>query len=207
MSADPRHAPPAEPKLILTGLGGQGVIFATRLLAHAAIGMGLEVIASETHGMSQRGGSVLSHLRIGGTEAPLIRRGTADILYALDAEEAVRSLPFLRPGGLVFANAAHGLMPEVGPTLDMLGIEVHCLDATSIAKELGAAPVANVVLAGFAAAHPAFPIPMDALRRSVETVAPKAGKLNLDALLAGSAAAQTDPAAFRSSEGPLADLR
>ena len=89
-----------ELKFILAGLGGQGVVFLTRLLAQTAVALGHAVMVSETHGMSQRGGSVISHLKIGGDEAPLIQRGTADVLLALEADEAVRNLPFLRRGGL-----------------------------------------------------------------------------------------------------------
>ena len=85
--------PPDDVKLILAGIGGQGVVFATRLLAQTAAAMGMPVLASETHGMSQRGGSVLAHLKLGGTESPLIRRGTADILLAFDRDEALISQP------------------------------------------------------------------------------------------------------------------
>ena len=80
-----------ELKLILVGLGGQGVVFLTRLLSKTALALGQPVMVSETHGMSQRGGSVISHLKIGGDEAPLIHRGAADALLALEADEAIRT--------------------------------------------------------------------------------------------------------------------
>lgn len=98
-----------ELKAILSGIGGQGVVFMTRLLAQTALDLGNEVIASETHGMSQRGGSVLSHLKINGTEAPLIRNGTADLLLSLEVGEAMRSLPFLKRGGLALINSKEAL--------------------------------------------------------------------------------------------------
>ena len=93
-----------ERKLIIAGIGGQGVIYATKVLSQAALMRGERVMASENHGMSQRGGSVMSYVKMGGSDAPLIRRGTADALIAFDRVEAIRNLPFLRAGGSVFVN-------------------------------------------------------------------------------------------------------
>ena len=78
------------------------MIYATRILARAGLRRGADVLVSETHGMSQRGGSVQAHVRFNAGQAPLIRRGTADVLLALDATEALRALTFVRAGGLVF---------------------------------------------------------------------------------------------------------
>lgn len=172
-------------KIVLAGLGGQGVVFATRLLAEAAVLRGLPVIASETHGMSQRGGSVLSHLKIGGTEAPLIRRGTADFLLALDPDEAVRNLAFLRPGGVALVNSAAGLRPEVAERLPEFGLAVHTLPATRMAMDLAGAPVANVVLIGFALAHPAFPLRLEEVRAALDRLAKRGRDANRLALQAG----------------------
>lgn len=174
-----------ELKLILAGLGGQGVVFLTRLLAQTAVALGHAVMVSETHGMSQRGGSVISHLKIGGDEAPLIQRGTADVLLALEADEAVRNLPFLRRGGLAFVDAENGLRPEVAGRLEQFGLQVLSLPASQMAVSLGAPAVANVVLAGFAAAHPTLSLPFEALRQTLETIAPRGRELNLRALETG----------------------
>jgi indolepyruvate ferredoxin oxidoreductase, beta subunit len=174
-----------EIKVIVAGLGGQGVVFLTRLLSQAALALGQAVMVSETHGMSQRGGSVISHLRIGGNEAPLIRRGTADLLLALEPDEAVRNLPFLRRGGAVFVNASDGLRPEIAEHLVRLDIQVCSLPASQMALELGAAAVANVVLAGFAVAHPTLPFPVETVREAVQAIAPHGRELNLRALDAG----------------------
>lgn len=174
-----------ELKLILVGLGGQGVVFLTRLLAQTAVTLGQPVMVSETHGMSQRGGSVISHLKIGGNEAPLIRRGAADVLLALEADEAVRNLPFLRRGGLAFVDAENGLRPEVAERLEQFNLQVFSLPASQMALKLGSPAVANVILAGFAAAHPALPLPFEVLRQTLETIAPHGRELNLRALEAG----------------------
>jgi len=165
--------PPAsmELKLILAGLGGQGVIFTTRLLAQTAVALGQPVMVSEVHGMSQRGGSVVSHLKIGGSEAPLIRRGTADLLLALDPDEAVRNLSFLRRGGVALVNTENSLLEEVTEHLERLEIQVLFLPASRLAVELGSAAVTNVVLVGFAVAHPFLPLSIDTLRETLVTIA------------------------------------
>lgn len=174
-----------ELKLILAGLGGQGVVFLTRLLAQTAVALGHAVMVSETHGMSQRGGSVISHLKIGGDEAPLIQRGTADVLLALEADEAVRNLPFLRQGGLAFVDAENGLRPEVAGRLEQFGLQVLSLPASQMAVSLGAPAVANVILAGFAAAHPTLSLPFETLHQTLATIAPRGRELNLRALETG----------------------
>ena len=68
---------------VISGVGGQGVLFDTRLMAEAAIRKGLPVLTSETHGMAQRGGTVISHLKVGAYTSPLIRTGQADVLLAM----------------------------------------------------------------------------------------------------------------------------
>ncbi len=174
-----------ELRLIIAGLGGQGVVLVTRLLTQTAMVLGHSVMASETHGMSQRGGSVLSHLKIGGTEAPLIQRGTAHVLLALDPDEAVRNLPFLRRGGAAFVNGENDLPPEVVEHLDRLEISASTLPANRMALEIGAVAVANVVMVGFAAAHAAMPLPIDALHNALPAAVPRGLEYNRRALEAG----------------------
>jgi indolepyruvate ferredoxin oxidoreductase, beta subunit len=175
-----------ERKLVVTGIGGQGIIFVTKVLAQAAMSRGEQVMASENHGMSQRGGSVLSYVKIGGSEAPLIRRGTADTLIALDRLEALRTLPFVRAQGSVCVNTPDGLDPAVMPRLNEMGIQVHALDADACAKELGAPTVANLIVLGFAAAHGALGLTVEELNSAVQALGPaKAVELNLKALALG----------------------
>jgi|SRR5579859_632455 len=175
-----------ERKLVVTGIGGQGIIFVTKVLAQAAMARGERVMASENHGMSQRGGSVMSYVKIGGSEAPLIRRGTADTLVALDRVEAIRALPYLRLSGQVCVNSPDGLGSEFMPRLNEMGVQVHAFDADACAKELGASPVANLVLLGFAAARGALGLTIDELQTAVQTLGPaKAVGLNLKALEMG----------------------
>jgi indolepyruvate ferredoxin oxidoreductase beta subunit len=179
-----------ERKLVVTGIGGQGVIFVTKVLAQAAMARGERVMASENHGMSQRGGSVMSYVKIGGSEAPLIRRGTADTLIALDRAEAIRSLPFVHTSGSVCVNTPDGLDPVLMPRLNELGVRVHALDADACAKELGAPTVANLIILGFAAAHDALGLTVEELKSAVEALGPaKAVELNLKALEMGASRA------------------
>jgi indolepyruvate ferredoxin oxidoreductase beta subunit len=177
-------------RLIIAGLGGQGVVFLTRLLSQTAVSLDYPVMVSETHGMSQRGGSVISHLKVGGNQAALIGRGTADALLALESDEAVRNLTYLRKGGVVFVNTEDGIRIEVAEHLDRLNIEVLSLPANRLAQELGTPAVTNVILAGFAAAHPILPLPFDALSHTVERIAPRALELNVQALEIGFRAGQ-----------------
>jgi len=179
------HCAHSNLKVIVAGVGGQGVVFATRLLAQTAVALGCPVIVSETHGMSQRGGSVISHLNIGSSEAPLIQRGTADVLLALEPNEAMRSLPFLRRGGVAFVNAENGWRSAVTSHLERLDIQVLSLPAESIAIELGSAGVTNMVLIGFAIAHPLVLLPPSSIRKVLEDITRRDVALNLQALEAG----------------------
>ncbi len=169
-----------EIKLIITGLGGQGVVFLTRLLSQTAVSLGHSVMVSETHGMSQRGGSVISHLKVGGSEAPLIRRGTADMLVALEDNEAIRNLSFLRQGGVALVNSENGLPKKITEHLAKLNIQLHCIPASQMAVKLGSAAMTNSIMAGFAQ-----PLPVEALRQTISEIAPRGRELNLQALNAG----------------------
>ncbi len=171
---------PVRVQIILAGVGGQGVLFATRVFAQMAMAKGFPVIGSETHGMSQRGGSVTSHLKVGQFNSPLIRRGTADIVYSFEKNEGYRSLHFLKGaigrghGGLCFINAPDEDFMEVqiATYLREMGVGVYVLAADAIARELGSPLSSNLVLIGFSSAHPSFPFQHDDLRETVRTVSP-----------------------------------
>ena len=92
--------------IILCGVGGQGTILASKLIASAAMESNVPVKTAETIGMAQRGGSVFSHVRLGmGVASPLMARGSADLIIAFEPAEAVRQLPFLKPDGCVVVSA------------------------------------------------------------------------------------------------------
>lgn len=187
-----------EHAILLAGIGGQGVLFAHNVLAECAIAQGLNVTGAETHGMSQRGGSVVSHLKIGETSAPLIRQSTADFVIAFDPAEAYRALPFLKRGGTLIVNAAPGTFPDtqVVPRLEAWQITVRTCDADAIARGLGRASAANVALLGFVATCENFPFSSEALRAAVGRVAhPRFRALNEKAFEAGENAGAELPVA------------
>jgi indolepyruvate ferredoxin oxidoreductase beta subunit len=129
-------------QILVSGVGGQGVLFVARLLADAAIAKGAGVLTSETHGMAQRGGVVVSHLKVGGFPSPLIRAGHADGLVVLKEENLSVHHRFLRPGGWVVVNSRHAPRDE-------FPFAVHPVDADGIAADAGNPQGANLVLLGF----------------------------------------------------------
>lgn len=130
-------------QLVISGVGGQGVLFVTRLLAEAAITKGLPVFTSETHGMAQRGGTVLSHLKVGGFASPLIRPGQADGLLILRNENMAQHAAFLKSEGWTVANSSTPLTVEQG-------IPPMVIDADALANEIGNPKSVNLVLLGYA---------------------------------------------------------
>jgi indolepyruvate ferredoxin oxidoreductase beta subunit len=126
-------------QIIVSGLGGQGALTVTRLLAEAAAALGLEVITSETHGMAQRGGTVISMVKVGPFRGPLIPAGAADVGLFLHGKNLGVHRGYLAPGARVFVNtAAPG---------DYLAV-----DARKLAEEMGSPVAANLVLLGYAVA-------------------------------------------------------
>jgi indolepyruvate ferredoxin oxidoreductase, beta subunit len=167
-------------QMVISGVGGQGVLLMTRIFADLAVRAGLPLIGSEDHGMSQRGGSVLTHLKIGPFSSPLVKKGGADLLLSLEKNEALKTLPFLRPGadgrpgGLGFINVPGrgDLPPPILTCLEEQGIEVRPFGADQVAREMGSIQSANVALLGFASAHPRFPFPPEEVRRTLERTTP-----------------------------------
>ena len=152
--------------VILAGVGGQGAVLASKLLARAAMGRGLPVKTAETIGMAQRGGSVFSHVRIGaGAHSPLIGRGRADAIVAFEPAEAARQLPFLRAHGMVVTSGAPVVPVSAatgGPAYDLPAIMSYLrsavgeknlvvVDAAAAGAQLGTAKALNLVLLGAAA--------------------------------------------------------
>jgi indolepyruvate ferredoxin oxidoreductase beta subunit len=175
-------------KLILAGVGGQGILFATRIFSETALALGYDLLGSETHGMSQRGGSVISHLKIGDYESPLIRHGTADMLLAFDEDEAYRTLAFVRRGGLCLVNSPGGDFWDaaVKEYLSKNEIAAHSFPADAIALELGSPRSANLGLIGYAVSMPEMPFGHDDIRATIERVTPSRWRdVNLQAFEAG----------------------
>ncbi len=155
--------------ILVVGIGGQGVMTATEILAEAAIALGHDAKKTEVAGMAQRGGVVSSHLRFGPKVlSPQITAGDADLLLAFEAAEALRWCHFLKPGGLVLMNTAKLVPPVVNiglydyPTdpvgeIRARGYEVHAFDAMAIAMDLGDMRLGNTVMLGAIGDHLPFP--------------------------------------------------
>ena len=116
--------------VVLAGVGGQGSVLATRMLASAVRRAGFDVVTSEVHGMSQRGGTVTTTVRFGpGLLAPAITPGEADLLVAFERLEAARHLPLLRPGGLALVNDQ-----RITPSVDALRLADYPVDIEALAR-------------------------------------------------------------------------
>ena len=126
-------------QLIISGVGGQGILFITRLLAETAIAKGLPVLTSETHGMAQRGGIVISHLKVGEFASPLVRPGHADGLLALKPETVALHRHFLKPQGWIVANAH---------AMDYAEHPVKTIDADALALAMGNPQAVNLLVLG-----------------------------------------------------------
>ena len=157
---------------VLSGLGGQGILFMTKIFATTAMNKGYNILGAETHGMAQRGGSVVSHLRIGDARSSLIRAGAADFLLSMDESESYRYLPYLKKGGKLFANAPAANFPHE-KTADFLktnDIEAWAMEAGKTAMELGGPRSTNLALVAFFAAFGFGPLSADDLRTTVDTM-------------------------------------
>ncbi len=182
--------------ILLCGVGGQGTVLASKLLSSAAMSTGQNVLAAETIGMAQRGGSVTSHVRIGeNIYSPLIAHGEADIIIAFEPSEAVRAMPYLRVGGIVVLNTRpvrpvtgtlSGSIYDGGEMLDYIkskGIAVIAVDGDSACAALGSPRVLNVVLLGAAVRSGALGITADMLKSEIiKKINPKFHELNLRAI-------------------------
>ncbi len=130
-------------QIIISGVGGQGVLFVTRLLAEAAMMKGCPVLTSETHGMAQRGGTVVSHLKVGDFSSPLIRPFSADGLLALKPESLSLHAGFVKPGGWAVVNSSQPLQ-EPGELM------VTLVDADILARSIGNLKSVNLIMLGAA---------------------------------------------------------
>ena len=181
--------------IILSGVGGQGILSIAAVIGEAAIKNDLYMKQAEVHGMSQRGGDVQSNLRISDKPiaSDLIAKGTADLIISLEPMESLRYLPFLKEDGCVVTSNVPLINIPDYPNVDDVLAEVKkvknhvILDVESIAKEVGSPRVANIVMLG--AATPFLGISYDKIQEGIRSIFGRKGdeivKLNLKALEAG----------------------
>jgi len=137
---------PIKQQILISGVGGQGVLFVTGLLAEAAIDKGLPVFTSETHGMAQRGGTVVSHFKVGDFSSPLIRHFQADGLLVLKDENVAQHGAFLKKGGWAVVNCGNDL--KIDEHTAARGV-----DADKLAQKISNPRSVNLIVLGYALAR------------------------------------------------------
>lgn len=167
--------------IVFSGVGGQGVVVISDIFCEAALIDGFDVAKAEIHGMAQRGGAIVAHVRIGDkVQAPLIERGKADIVLGFEVLETARAMPMLKPKGTVVVNtkymppnAAFACSAKPLNQEQLLGIirakarTVHEIDGIGIANKLGNMLVVNTVLLGALSALPENPVKKAALEKAI----------------------------------------
>ncbi|MDR1928336.1 MAG: indolepyruvate oxidoreductase subunit beta [Oscillospiraceae bacterium] len=168
--------------IMIVGVGGQGTLLASRILGEVLLSQGYDVKVSEVHGMSQRGGSVVTYVKYGSAVAsPIIDKGEADVILAFEQLEAVRWLPYLKLGGKLITNTQRmNPMPVITGVaeypedllalLEGAGVDLLTLDALALAEQAGSVKAVNVVLLGALARQMEFgeEIWQDAVSRTVK---------------------------------------
>jgi indolepyruvate ferredoxin oxidoreductase beta subunit len=173
--------------LIVCGVGGQGSILSSRIIADAAIAKGYEVRVGETFGAAMRGGSVSSHVKIGDIHSPLIPKNKADIVLSMEPLESLRvSVDYLSPKGIVITNtrplypvdvnigvSTYPSINQIKENLLKLGSEVYLIDALDLAIKAGNQKVASVVLIGALSALNKLPMEKEDLLLAINERVPK----------------------------------
>jgi len=185
--------------IVIVGVGGQGILTSSAILAKAAMKSGINVLTSEVHGMAQRGGSVEVHVRMGDVLSPLIPLGDADVMIALEPSEALRYTKYLNEDSVVIMNTKPIVpitvtlgafeYPPLDTIIDKLNEitpNVYPVKASEIAEKLGAIQATNVVVLGMLAKLIDLPFSYEELERAVmDVLPPKLHDINLKALKAG----------------------
>ncbi len=178
--------------IMIVGVGGQGSLLASKILGKAAMDSDFDVKVSEVHGMSQRGGSVVTYVRFGDeVYSPVIGRGDADVILSFELLEAARWLPNLKNGGTIVTSTQQiNPMPviigaaeypsDIVEDIQALGVSIRAVDAPAVAREAGNERASNVALIGLAS--DVLGIEHEVLRNAVAScVPPKALDVNLAA--------------------------
>ena len=182
--------------IMLCGVGGQGIVLTSKLIAAAAMEENIPVMSAETIGMAQKGGSVFSFLRLGeGISCPMFAKGSADILIAFEPAEAVRMLGYLKDGGKAVVNT-HAIMPVTASLkgsdykgeemLDYLKKKVSdtiLIDGDKACEEIGSPKVLNMIMLGAAIRSGVLPFDVEKIEQTMrKTVKPQFVDLNSRAL-------------------------
>ncbi|MCX6648302.1 MAG: indolepyruvate oxidoreductase subunit beta [Candidatus Bathyarchaeota archaeon] len=179
--------------ILLAGVGGQGLMLLSQVMGDACTRSGVKVVVGAQHGLAQRSGSISAHVRIGDAYSPLIPYGTADVIIAMDATEALRYVEFLKQGEMVIMNSrimhppletapivknrqekgTYITLEQVKEQLGKVAGKVIALDAEKVAAEAGNPRTENIVLLGAVSALGGFPVKIEPLKESIGRVVPK----------------------------------
>ena len=169
--------------IMIVGVGGQGSLLASKLLGHLLLTEGFDVKVSEVHGMSQRGGSVVTYVRFGDkVYSPVIDRGEADFIVSFEQMEAARYLPFLKEGGRIVTNTQKiepmpvitgaAVYPEnLIEKMEAKGAAVDAMDCLTLAEEAGSVKAVNIVLMGRLSKY--FDIAPEKWKQAIEALVPE----------------------------------
>ena len=185
--------------IVFSGIGGQGIVVASDIFCEAALFDGFDVAKAEVHGMAQRGGSIVAHVRVGeNVQAPLIETGKADIILGFEMLEAARVLSMLKKNGTVILNTKYippSTSAESSSVFDdekILGIikekayNVYEIDGIGIANKLGNLLVVNTILIGALSGIPENPVSQESLEKAISgRLKEKYVALNLEAFKIG----------------------
>ena len=184
--------------IMIVGVGGQGTLLASKLLGRLLLSKIYDIKVSEVHGMSQRGGSVVTYVRFGDkVYSPIIDKGEADFIVSFEMLEAARYTEFLKPDGKIIANTQQiNPMPVItgaqeypealSEKIKAAGIDLVAVDALSLAEEAGSSKAVNIVLMGILSKY--FDFTEDEWNKAIESsVPPKFLELNKKAFALGKA--------------------
>ena len=168
--------------VMIVGVGGQGSLLASKLLGHLLLSQGYDVKVSEVHGMSQRGGSVVTYVRYGDDVAsPIIDRGEADFIVSFELLEAARYLAYLKPEGQIVTNTqqidpmpviigAANYPEDLVAKMQAAGAKVDAMDCLALAEKAGSAKAVNLVLMGRLSKY--FGLPEEAWMEAIDAIVP-----------------------------------
>lgn len=179
--------------IVLTGVGGQGLMSLAAVLGEACITSDIQVVTQEQHGLAQRSGSISAHVRIGEAYSPMVPHGSADLIIAMEAMEALRYIEYLKPGGAIVMssrllhpvietnelvskrreNLEYVTLEQVKEKLLQVTDNIQIIDAGAISIEAGNPRTENIVLLGVASKREGFPLTKEQLLEAVKNIVPE----------------------------------
>ena len=179
--------------ILLTGVGGQGLMLLSAVLGEASVESGLEVVTQEQHGLAQRSGSISAHVRIGEAYSPMVPYGSADMIIAMEAMEALRYIEYLKKDGIIVMNSRlmhpvietskivdrrrenpeYVTFEQIVENLGKITKDIKFVDAKGLAEKAGNPRTENIVLLGVASKTRGFPLSRDNILAAIRKIVPE----------------------------------